>query len=331
MKFSIIVPVYNVQDYLEQCVSSVLAQSCTDYELILVDDGSSDRSPEICDRFAAQDQKIRVIHKANGGASEARNTGIKNASGEYVLFLDSDDFWHSEEMLDRIAESLSETGAVVMQFGFEEYLNNENRIVPGPVRTLSHNNGKSFEDSLAWLVVSGNLTIAAYSMVISRNFLLSNNLYFKKGLRTEDLEWAIRMFVCRPKLAFLDSYFYAYRVQHGGTVTSQIDYGHLCDYCWILEKSVKLVETCEERLKSILMSYLMYHALIAIALSFRKRVNLSREQKKEILSRLKAVTQNRITKYTLSKKVKLACLVYRIAGFEVMAAVLGFYLNNRGR
>ncbi|MDE6654885.1 MAG: glycosyltransferase, partial [Muribaculaceae bacterium] len=89
---SIIVPVYNVEEFLPRCVESVIAQSYPDWELILVDDGSLDGSPEICDSYADKDSRIKVIHKSNGGVSEARNVGIRAATGEWICFIDSDDY-----------------------------------------------------------------------------------------------------------------------------------------------------------------------------------------------------------------------------------------------
>lgn len=91
MLFSVIVPIYNIEKYLKRCIDSVLAQSFTDYELILVDDGSPDNCPQICDEYAAKDQRIKVIHKENGGLVSARQAGIKIAVGEYVFHLDGDD------------------------------------------------------------------------------------------------------------------------------------------------------------------------------------------------------------------------------------------------
>lgn len=91
-KISIIVPVYNVEKYLEKCVRSILAQTFTDFELILVDDGSPDSSGAMCDQFAKQDERVKVIHKENGGLSDARNAGIEIATGEYLGFIDSDDY-----------------------------------------------------------------------------------------------------------------------------------------------------------------------------------------------------------------------------------------------
>lgn len=91
---SVIVPVYKVEKYLDRCVKSVLDQTFTDFELILVDDGSPDRCPALCDEWAAKDSRIRVIHKKNGGLSDARNAGIDAARGEYLFFADSDDYLH---------------------------------------------------------------------------------------------------------------------------------------------------------------------------------------------------------------------------------------------
>ena len=91
-KVSIIVPVYNVEKYLEECVESLLKQTYRNLEILLVDDGSPDHCPQMCDDWARRDSRIRVIHKQNAGSGLARNTGMKNASGEYICFFDSDDY-----------------------------------------------------------------------------------------------------------------------------------------------------------------------------------------------------------------------------------------------
>lgn len=91
-KISIVIPVYNVESYLDKCVKSVLEQTYTDFELFLIDDGSIDRSGEICEKYAQEDKRVRVIHQKNQGVSVARNVGIDLAEGRYITFLDSDDF-----------------------------------------------------------------------------------------------------------------------------------------------------------------------------------------------------------------------------------------------
>ena len=90
--FSIILPIYGVEPYLERCIKSIIDQNFASYEIILVDDGSKDRCPEICDRYVEENSKIKVIHKKNEGLGMARNTGLKNACGKYVFFVDSDDY-----------------------------------------------------------------------------------------------------------------------------------------------------------------------------------------------------------------------------------------------
>ena len=92
VKISILVPVYNIENYLPRCIESVLSQNFTDYELILVDDGSSDNCPAICDEYMVKDNRVRVIHKENGGHTTARLAGFQQASGKYIMFLDSDDY-----------------------------------------------------------------------------------------------------------------------------------------------------------------------------------------------------------------------------------------------
>ena len=95
-KISVIAPVYNVEKYLPRCIDSILAQTFTDFELLLIDDGSKDHSREICDEYAKKDSRIRVFHKENGGVSSARNLGLDNVKGEWITFVDSDDYLKME-------------------------------------------------------------------------------------------------------------------------------------------------------------------------------------------------------------------------------------------
>lgn len=114
---SIVVPVYKVKEYITDCISSILQQSYPYFELILVDDGSPDNCGEICDQFALQDKRIYVIHKQNGGLSDARNAGINVAKGEYITFVDSDDFLH-QDYLKQMIDMAESTHADIIQCGF---------------------------------------------------------------------------------------------------------------------------------------------------------------------------------------------------------------------
>lgn len=118
MRFSIIVPIYKVEKYLRQCVDSILAQDYTDYELLLIDDGSPDACPAICDEYAAKDARVKVVHKANGGLVSARKAGAELAQGEYVLNVDSDD-WIEAGYLTRIDSAIADSrDADVIAWGY---------------------------------------------------------------------------------------------------------------------------------------------------------------------------------------------------------------------
>ena len=114
---SIIVPVYQVETYLRQCIDSILAQTFTDFELILVDDGSKDKSGEICEEYAGKDGRVRVIHKENGGLSDARNAGLEQAAGEYFMFVDSDDYI-APTMIERLYNSIQSESADIAACNF---------------------------------------------------------------------------------------------------------------------------------------------------------------------------------------------------------------------
>ena len=133
IKISIVIPVYNVEKYLQECVDSVVKQSYKNIEIILVDDGSKDNSPKLCDELAKTDDRIKVIHKENGGLSSARNAGMKVITGDYFVFLDSDDYWTDLDFLKKIVNDKLIMNPDIIIFGYskdkkllEEYTRNKN-------------------------------------------------------------------------------------------------------------------------------------------------------------------------------------------------------------
>ena len=120
-KISVIVPVYNVEKYLHRCIDSILTQTFTDFELLLIDDGSKDNSGKICDEYAEKDKRIRVFHKENGGVSSARNLGLDNAGGEWICFADSDD-WVKNNWLEIFSKSFNHGDLIIS--GYYEVKNN---------------------------------------------------------------------------------------------------------------------------------------------------------------------------------------------------------------
>ena len=117
MIYSVIVPIYKVEKYLEKCITSILNQSFTDFELILVDDGSPDSCPQICDNFASKDSRVRVIHKKNGGLVSARNIGIQAAKGDYICYVDGDDWIHKDMLSEIYKASIQKYSPDMIIFG----------------------------------------------------------------------------------------------------------------------------------------------------------------------------------------------------------------------
>ena len=128
IKYSIIIPVYNVEQYLSKCIESVLNQTYSNYEIILIDDGSKDDSGNICDALAKNNDFIKVIHKKNGGLSDARNVGLENSVGDYVIFLDSDDFWVDCNFLENISKLENNTDLII--FNSFKYYEQDNQRKP---------------------------------------------------------------------------------------------------------------------------------------------------------------------------------------------------------
>lgn len=208
LKYSIIIPVYNAEKYLNACIDSILAnQSCSSYEVVLVNDGSKDSSGNICDVYAQHDSRIRVVHQINGGASKARNAGLLTAKGQYILFVDADDIVDSKwiEEIDRLVQQnpdMAEFGA--QSFGLE----NESLLLPAVVaegETGQEYLKKNFSryKTPRWFV---------WSLVFSREFLLKNQILFDETLPcSEDFDFILNCFSAAASVVGTDTVLYYYR------------------------------------------------------------------------------------------------------------------------
>lgn len=217
---SVIIPVYKVEAYLAECVDSVLNQDYRDFEVILVDDGSPDRCGDICDGYAARDSRVTVIHQENGGLSEARNAGVRMASGEYVVFLDSDDFWDDPTALGRIAARAYRTGADILNYSFAKYREDTGvqESYFGHVPEMPPMN--QYADQLRYLTENGLYIACAWNKMIRRSLL--SDLPFAKGVYCEDIEWCLKLLLRAKSVDYVPECFIRYR-QRSGSITHNVN------------------------------------------------------------------------------------------------------------
>lgn len=206
---SVIVPVYKVEKYIETCLNSLINQTYSNWEAILVDDGSPDRSGEICDEYARHDSRFKVIHKENGGLSSARNSGTPKASGDYIFYLDSDDFLHAET-LKRLTDLAIQYNADIVQCGFVR--GNETEFPANlPAESISvYNNKTIFTDFAAKIITCGKM--------YRRSVI--GDIVFPEGLINED-DYTTWKFYYKADCIVITSLPYYYYTYNPGSIMSQ--------------------------------------------------------------------------------------------------------------
>ena len=238
--FSIIIPVYKVEKYLNSCVDSVLNQTFKDFELILVDDGSPDKCPEICDEYASLDERVKVIHKLNGGLSTARNSGIAIAGGEYIIFLDSDDYFINNEVLQKIAYRAIEKPDIIA-YKFQEWVEKSNTFTPCYFSFNVRTKGKSLNEILNGLIDIDAYFNSAWSKAVKLSLLKNNNIKFEPGLLGEDNDWYYNVVLNANSIELIDEVFYIYR-RREGSITKTAARKNLSDMLYIIKKWSKVLE-----------------------------------------------------------------------------------------
>lgn len=288
MKYSVIVPVYGVEKYLDQCVESVLAQSFEDFELILVDDQSPDRCPAMCDAWAQRDDRIRVIHKpVNEGLGFARNTGMAVARGRYILFLDSDDHIN-ESLLDTCNTVLTDQTDMLV-FGIEYVYENKQGKTTLTEQAVPDRFTADTPKKRADLFVQLNRVGAfpfAWNKVYRKDFLDTAGIQFEKTKLIEDFLFNIALFGCADRIESVDVALYYYRRPAHETLVSK----YAPDFFCLSKRKYRLEEdflrSCNclipEYCDLIRMGYLK-HLVSSVLKNRSNAAGLSqKEQKKKI-------------------------------------------------
>lgn len=324
--FSIIVPVYKVELFLEQCVNSILEQTFLDYELILIDDGSPDSCPAICDQLANKDSKICVIHKENGGLSSARNTGLQVATGKYVIFLDSDDYYGRRDALQMMQEELITSNADILILKAQKYyMKSETLSDCEEISSTQDILKMTYGEQLSYSVSRQLYDTCAWNKVFRRSMMLYQNLYFTEGIIAEDIDWCARLCLVAKSLAILKLPVYVYRKGRDGAITSSLKLKNLIDTKSSIERCIEYVKNIklDDAEREAYFSYVAYRYVIWMAEAAAVKDNGKRElvQKMQMYDWLLG--------YKLNNKVRVVHSVYGILGYRITAFILRLYLLNR--
>lgn len=209
---SVVVPVYKVEKYLERCVESLLAQTYENIEIILVDDGSPDGCPAMCDAYAEKHGRIKVVHQENKGLSGARNTGIDHAKGEYIAFIDSDDLW-SVHFLESLYRALKAHDADISQCRWEYMHGDELKEAYDPDAKCTCFTGREMLANL--FIQTGAYYVVAWNKLYKKE--LFENIRYPEGRIHEDEATTYKLFDQAIKCVFVDNALYGYFVGSGGT------------------------------------------------------------------------------------------------------------------
>lgn len=267
-KVSIIVPIYNVERYLDRCMHSLLNQTMKDIEIIMVDDGSPDNSPKMCDEYAKKDKRVKVIHKQNGGLGYARNSGLEIATGEYIAFVDSDDYVKLD-MYEKLYDTAMTTRSDTVFCGFNMYFE-EGRVV-----NHQHTKGLlTFKDTevknlmLDFIASSPEYKsdwkyeMSVWHGIYSTGIIQKHNLRFisEREFLSEDLPFQVRYLKESATVAYMPDCFYYYCMNNAGSLThanySPDKLARTQKLIAYLSDETKLIDGADLRIKRFFICYL---------------------------------------------------------------------------
>lgn len=274
MQFSVIIPIYNVEPYLRECLDSVSHQTFADWEAICVNDGSTDRSGGILEEFAAKDSRFKILSKANGGLSSARNLGMNAATGDYILFLDSDD-WLEPNAMETIAKALNDED--MLCFSGRRFFEETNSFNPADeLLEKVYDSGMDYYNENA-LLPRDFAFVCVVLRAYKRSFLINNSLSFKEGIFHEDNLFTPKACFFAQKVKSVNACLYDYRVR-AYSITTTADLKRLKDMMGIANKLAAFFIPKQGFDKTVVYRAITHHYQVA----FVETPNAEREEMKRL-------------------------------------------------
>lgn len=251
---SVIIPVFRVEDYLNRCVESVIRQTYSNLEIILVDDGSDDRCPAMCDEWKTKDSRIRVIHKPNGGLSDARNAGLKIVAGEYIYFLDSDDYI-VDNAIERMVHAMIEHHADAVAFGYTK-IDEDNQILSAVEFSEKKYEFSNQEDKLKFMyqsLLQYRLGWEAWNRMYKTSIIKDNNLWYEpnKEIFAEDRCFNLYYTLCSNNIFCLNEKLHFYLIRQTSIMGQNKE--------WKINESINLVKKVYGLAQKLQYDYIVKH------------------------------------------------------------------------
>lgn len=307
---SVIVPVYNVEKYLRGCVDSILAQTYDNFEVILVDDGSPDGSGKICDEYVEKYDRVKVIHKKNGGLSDARNVGIDNASGEYVTFVDSDDMI-SKDMISELMLPIKADVDVEVACCYFENFNDGDFVEFNKIDEDIDCSIISYSE-----LIKKNIWVISCAKVYKKS--LFDSLKFPVGRLHEDEFTTYKLCYAAKKIAWTDDKFYFYRRQRDGSITNKKTIKNFQD---ALDAFAERIAFFEERDEPELAKHTS-HEIAALVGTICKECE-KREDALLVTREALSLLNKYYSALRMNEKIRLFLCVYLPSIFRLQARIRG--------
>lgn len=308
MIFTVIVPVYNVENYVEQCVHSIQKQDFDDYEILLIDDGSTDNSGMICDLLSKENKKIRVFHKKNGGLSDARNYGISKAQGKYCIFVDSDD-WIAEDCLKELSKIIAQDSIDVILTRLTYWKNGE--IIERDKHLMEYSQTPlDKKRAVEWIIKYSEDTWPAVKLIVNRNLIEKCNIQFAVGRVHEDEDWTRKICYHAESYSAYINNWYFYRIGRENSITKKISAKNFIDP---IEMASEHIKYCQEN--DIEMKDIIIERTIGSVFNIINRINEC--DKKEIGKIAECIRENKeVFRIAPKFKYKIFLVFMNVLGIE---------------
>lgn len=322
LKFSVIIPMYNAGKLIEPCINSLLSQTYENFEIIIIDDGSTDLSPQLVKDYS--DQRITLYNLKNGGANNARNFGFTQSDGDLIFFMDQDDFIIGDNFFMKINELFCNDSALdFVIFKYMEYFQTNDFYKKRPNFSELSINSKDKYTKLFNLIKNGNVPISPWDKVFSKRFLNNSNIIFPVGLIAGDINWFIDIMQSANKFELVNESFYGYRRQVSTSLTNSFTISKFENFLHIIEiESVRILEQIESPFKELYLSFIAYEYCILMAM-------MSKINKKDLGLYSKRIESVKwLLKYDINVKVRQVKLLFRFTGYRIGSKLLSLYIKK---